>query len=128
MGSGDASQRSVDTEPFDYHNETECNETLEGDSRSEPTIGEFSLAPTTQTTIVTTTTTTTTKFPPLVMRAPRPLRTLDPKRYPLAAAPTPDSLKDIKFNINGKPLVFNEADDGAKALAEVREIVELFDL
>lgn len=122
MDFGDASRRSTNTEQPEYSNGTEGTKTLEGDSRSEPTIGEFSLPPTTQTTVVTTTTTTTTKFPPLVMRAPRPLRTLDPKRYPLAAAPTPDSLKDIKFDIKGRPLLFHEADDGAKALAQVRRI------
>ncbi|MCJ1401512.1 SCF ubiquitin ligase complex subunit cdc4 [Xylographa trunciseda] len=79
-------------------------------------LGQFSFAPATQTTIVTTTTTTTTSFPPLMMKAPNHLYQLDPKLYPLAASPTPSTLKKLKFNLEGKPTLFHEADDAESTL------------
>ena len=84
------------------------------------TVGQFSFAPATQTTVVTTTTTTTTNFPPFVMRAPRCLRNLDPKSYPLASAPTPDSLKEICFTMDGQSVTFREPEDSQGALDQVR--------
>lgn len=84
------------------------------------TLGQLSYAPATQTTIVTTTTTTTTTFPPLVMRPPRNLNELDPKLYPLAAAPTPQSLRNFSFDFGGRPVCFQEADNTAQTLQEVR--------
>ena len=85
------------------------------------TIGQFSFAPATQTTVVTTTTTTTTKFPPFVMRAPRRMQDLDPKLYPLASAPTPASLRNICFELGGKPTVFREAEDATSALGKASQ-------
>lgn len=82
-------------------------------------IGRLSFAPATQTTVVTTTTTTTTDFPPFVMRAPRCTRELDPKLYPLASTPTPESIRNIKFEIGGKSVIFNEPDDTSGAVDEV---------
>lgn len=84
------------------------------------TVGQFSFAPTTQTTVVTTTTTTTTNFSPFVMRAPRCVHSLDPKIYPLASAPTPESLKDIRFDVGGQSIIFREPEDAQGAVAEVR--------
>jgi len=84
------------------------------------TVGQFSLAPTTQTTVVTTTTTTTTSFPQLLMRPPRNLNELDPKEFPLAAVPTPSNLKRFCFDLNGKPTHFRETDDPEQSLREVR--------
>jgi F-box and WD-40 domain protein CDC4 len=84
------------------------------------TIGQFSFAPATRTTVVTTTTTTTTTFPPLVIKSPRATRDLDPKLYPLASSPTPSSLRNIKFELGGKSVVFNEPADTVVALKEVR--------
>ncbi|KZF24906.1 WD40 repeat-like protein [Xylona heveae TC161] len=75
------------------------------------TLGQFSYAPATQTTIVTTTTTTTTSFPPLMIRPPRNVDELDPKLYPLAASPTPSSIRRFCFNHGGMPTFFREADD-----------------
>ncbi|QVM06830.1 SCF ubiquitin ligase complex subunit cdc4 [Coccidioides posadasii str. Silveira] len=125
MTPSDASHRSLKTpELSEYqscssrYERNDCNEISEDDSRPKPTIGQFSFAPTTQTTIVTTTTTTMTKFPPLIMHPPRVLQSLDPKQYPLAAAPTPESLRDIRFNLNGKSIVLHEPDDAPGALAE----------
>ncbi|KIW93160.1 uncharacterized protein Z519_05765 [Cladophialophora bantiana CBS 173.52] len=81
-------------------------------------LGQFSFAPATQTTVVTTTTTTTTKFPPFLMRPPRQMKDLDLKQYPLAASPTPTSLKKIHFEIGGKHTIFREAEDTTLALEE----------
>ena len=86
---------------------------------SSSALGQFSFAPATQTTVVTTTTTTTTKFPPFVMRDSRRIRNLDPKLYPLAATSTPPSLRNIYFNLAGKPTLFTEAEDAAITLKEV---------
>ena len=88
-------------------------------SSSAEVLGQFSFAPATQTTIVTTTTTTTTNFPPLIMRAPNHLHQLDAKLYPLAASPTPSTLKKLKFNLEGKPILFCEADDAESTLHNV---------
>ncbi|PKX95016.1 F-box/WD repeat-containing protein [Aspergillus novofumigatus IBT 16806] len=85
------------------------------------TIGQFSFAPATRTTVVTTTTTTTTTFPPLVIKSPRATRDLDPKLYPLASSPTPTSLRNIKFELGGKTVVFNEPVDATVAIKEVNE-------
>ncbi|KAG5297138.1 cell division control protein [Histoplasma ohiense] len=76
-------------------------------------VGQFSFAPTTQTTVITTTTTTTTNFPPLVMKSPGSSKLLDPKIYPLAATPTPDSIRDIHFELGDTSIVFNESEDSA---------------
>lgn len=82
-------------------------------------VGQFSFAPATRTTVVTTTTTTTTTFPPLFIKPPRATRELDPKLYPLASSPTPSSLRNIKFEIGGHSVVFNEPDDTTSAVNEV---------
>lgn len=86
---------------------------------SNSTLGQFSFAPATQTTVVTTTTTTTTKFPPFLMRDSRRVQDLDPKLYPLAATPTPASLRHICFKLAGKPTLFTEAEDAHVTLKEV---------
>ncbi|KAF7594338.1 SCF ubiquitin ligase complex subunit cdc4 [Aspergillus hancockii] len=84
-------------------------------------IGQFSFAPATRTTVVTTTTTTTTTFPPLFIKPPRATRELDPKLYPLASSPTPSLLRNIKFEIGDQTVVFNEPEDTAGAVNELRE-------
>jgi F-box and WD-40 domain protein CDC4 len=71
---------------------------------------------------VTTTTTTTTSFPPFVVNAPRNLKDRDPKQYPLAATPTPSSMKRFCFDIDGKAACFHEADDTEVALQDVSVI------
>lgn len=83
-------------------------------------LGQFSFAPATRTTVVTTTTTTTTNFPPLVMKPPRATRDLDPKLYPLASTPTPSSLRNIKFEMAGRSVIFKEPEDTLGTLEEVR--------
>lgn len=86
------------------------------------TLGQFSYGPATQTTVVTTTTTTTTQFPPLMLKAPKHLRDLDPKMYPLAASPTPKSIKKLSFEVDGKSTTFEEAEDTLDAIEKVRVI------
>jgi len=88
-------------------------------------LGQFSFAPTTQTTVVTTTTTTTTNFPPLKIKAPSNLHELDPKLYPLASAPTPQSMKRFCFDVGGKPTVFREADNTLDTYREVHLLPRL---
>ena len=83
-------------------------------------IGQFSFAPATQTTVVTTTTTTTTSFPPLMMKDPHHLHELDSKLYPLAALPTPQSIKRFCIDVGGRPTIFREADDATVTLGNVR--------
>jgi len=90
------------------------------DIEQDALLGQFSFAPATQTTVVTTTTTTTTKFPPFLMRPPRRMHELDLKHYPLAASPTPATLRNIHFEIGGKATVFREAEDTTLALEQVR--------
>lgn len=82
-------------------------------------LGQFSLAPATQTTVVTTTTTTTTSFPPLIIKEPRNAQDLDPIFYPLASLRTPDSLTGLQFMVGDQTVVFREADDAASSLNEV---------
>jgi hypothetical protein len=53
------------------------------------------------------------------MKAPRATRDLDPKLYPLASTPTPSSLRNIKFEMAGRSVVFNEPEDPRGALEEV---------
>ncbi|KAL4958477.1 WD40-repeat-containing domain protein [Aspergillus filifer] len=84
-------------------------------------VGQFSFAPATRTTVVTTTTTTTTSFPPLFIKPPRAARELDPKLYPLASSPTPSALKNIKFDLGGKSVVFNEPDDTTATIEKITE-------
>ncbi|KAF2200316.1 WD40 repeat-like protein [Delitschia confertaspora ATCC 74209] len=75
------------------------------------TLGHLSFAPATHTTVVTTTTTTTTSFPPILINPPRQLRERDPKEYPLAHSPAPESIRRFTFDIAGQQACFEESDD-----------------
>ena len=116
--------------PGGVKSEEFCNKII-SQNVLEPTaddvLGQFSYAPATQTTIVTTTTTTTTNFPPLIMKAPNSLHELDPKMYPLAFTPTPQSIKRFCFDVGGRQAIFSEADDTRDALNEVRKSKEIMD-
>jgi len=102
------------------HRQSRKREMDNGDNTQvDGSFGQFSFAPATQTTVVTTTTTTTTTFPPLIIKPPRATRNLDTKLYPLAASPTPNSLRNIKFELGGKSVVFNEPEDTLSAVNEV---------
>lgn len=93
----------------------------EGDMITPPhsTLAQLSYAPTVQTTVVTTTTTTTTAFPPFVLNAPRNLLLRDPELYPLASTPTPQSLRKLRINVDGRVAHFEEAEDIHRDLQEV---------
>lgn len=60
---------------------------------------QFELAECVETKIVTTTTTTKRSYPPLFVREPRALQSLDSKEYPLASRPTPPELKRITLDM-----------------------------
>lgn len=91
-----------------------------GQGPSSSALGQFSFGPTTRTTVVTTTTTTTTSFPPLIIRPPQATKDLDFRQYPLASSPTPDALRNLKFKIGDQSIVFNEPEDIANAVTQVR--------
>lgn len=90
-----------------------------GQGLSNHAFGHLSFAPTTRTTVVTTTTTTTTSFPPLIIKPPRAIKDLDVRQYPLAASPTPASLRNLRFKIGDNSIVFNEPEDTATAASVV---------
>ncbi|KAF1950965.1 WD repeat-containing protein pop1 [Byssothecium circinans] len=82
------------------------------------TVAHLSIAPATTTTVVTTTTTTTTQFPPMCLKQPRSLRERDPKEYPLAHIPAPESIRKVLLDVGDEQLLFEEANDGAQAIKE----------
>lgn len=84
------------------------------------TMAHLSIAPATTTTIVTTTTTTTTKYPPMLFKPPRKLSERDPKEYPLANARTPEYIRKFSFDAGDAQAYFEEADDVADTIVEVR--------
>lgn len=61
---------------------------------------QYEIAQCVETKTVTTTTTTKRSFPPLFIRQPRPLETLDTKEYPLAQGPTPPDLRKFTLELN----------------------------
>ena len=82
-------------------------------------VGQLSYAPATKTTVVTTTTTTTTSFPPILFKNPRNLLERDPKQYPLAATPTPQSIRKLCFDLGGIQTRFEEDEDVRGNVLEV---------
>ncbi|KAF1350985.1 WD40-repeat-containing domain protein [Delphinella strobiligena] len=99
---------------------TETSQTITTSSSAPPysTLGHLSFAPATQQTVVTTTTTTTVSLPPLLFKPPRHLSTRDPKQYPLALAPTPNSLKNFCIQVGDKPVVYKESADAQASLTK----------
>ena len=83
------------------------------------TLGQVSYGPATQTTVVTTTTTTTTSLAPIVLKPSRHLDERDPKLYPLASTPTPQSLRKVSFRVGDHQASFREADSPERELHEV---------
>lgn len=61
---------------------------------------QYEIAQCVETKTVTTTTTTKRSYPPLFIRQPRPLETLDTKEYPLAQGPTPPDLRKFTLDLN----------------------------
>jgi F-box and WD-40 domain protein CDC4 len=75
-----------------------------------------------ETKTVTTTTTTKRAYPPLFVRGPRDLNSLDSKEYPLASRPTPPSLRKLTFHLGDED---NEPSDTDDAMDLVRKTVPL---
>ncbi|KAF7189453.1 Cell division control protein 4 [Pseudocercospora fuligena] len=86
------------------------------------TMAQLSFGPATQQTVTTVTTTTTVSLPPLVIKPPRDLWERDPKQYPLAFSPTPQSIKRFCFDVNGKPTVFHESEDPEDTMRKYSEL------
>jgi F-box and WD-40 domain protein CDC4 len=63
---------------------------------------QVELAECVETKTITTTTTTKRSYPPLIVRPPRSLYSLDAREYPLALKPTPRELTNFSFEIDGK--------------------------
>lgn len=61
---------------------------------------QYELSQCVETKTVTTTTTTKRSYPPLFIRQPRPLETLDVKEYPLAQGPTPPDLRKFTLDLS----------------------------
>ncbi|KAI9880441.1 MAG: SCF ubiquitin ligase complex subunit cdc4 [Pleopsidium flavum] len=119
--SSSRSMMGIEPQPHDDKKDSVIPSTSTQDVLPYGTLGQLSLAPATQTTVVTTTTTTTTNFPPFLIKAPGHLHNLDPKLYPLAATPTPQSMKRFCFDMGGKPTFFREAEDAGKTLQEFKQ-------
>ncbi|KAL2257175.1 hypothetical protein VTK26DRAFT_557 [Humicola hyalothermophila] len=64
-----------------------------------------------ETKTVTTTTTTKRSYPPLFLREPRELHSLDAKEYPLASRPTPPELRKLTFDVYGHEAARGEDGD-----------------
>ena len=75
-----------------------------------------------ETKTVTTTTTTKRAYPPLFVRGPRDLNSLDSKEYPLASRPTPPSLRKLTFHLGDED---NEPSDTDDAMDLVSKTVPL---
>lgn len=64
---------------------------------------QFEVAECVETKTVTTTTTTKRSYPPLYVREPRPLQSLDAKEYPLATKATPPELSKFTIDLDSFP-------------------------
>lgn len=62
---------------------------------------QFEVAECVETKTITTTTTTKRSYPPLFVREPRSLQSLDSKEYPLAFRPTPPELARVTLDMAG---------------------------
>jgi F-box and WD-40 domain protein CDC4 len=68
-----------------------------------------------ETKTVTTTTTTKRSYPPLFLREPREVHSLDSKEYPLAARPTPPELRSLTFDLDDYEAASWEDEDETNA-------------
>jgi F-box and WD-40 domain protein CDC4 len=71
---------------------------------------QFEVSECVETKTVTTTTTTKRTFPPVYVREPRTLASLDAKEYPLASRPTPPELAQFSFDVPGFDLDMSEVE------------------
>lgn len=54
-----------------------------------------------------------------MIKPPRAVKDLDTRQYPLASSPTPAALRNLKFKIGDRSVVFNEPEDSTNAVHEV---------
>ncbi len=82
----------------------------------------FQIAECVETKTVTTTTTTKRSYPPVFVREPRPLQSLDTKEYPLASKPTPPELAKFSFDLDSSHdhATWPSLDDSFKTQASER--------
>lgn len=71
-----------------------------------------------ETKTVTTTTTTKRAYPPLFVRGPRDLNSLDSKQYPLASRPTPPSLRKMTFALGDEDNEPEDTDDAMDLVSQ----------
>lgn len=67
---------------------------------------QIELAECVETKTVTTTTTTKRSYPPLFVRSPQSLESLDMKQYPLARKTTPEEISSFSYEVNGEVVHF----------------------
>lgn len=79
---------------------------------SSTTSFQIDMAECVETKTVTTTTTTKRQYPPLFIHAPKPLDSLDTKKYPLAAKPTPKEISSFSYVVDGETVQFHERPRG----------------
>ena len=77
--------------------------------KNEETRLQVELAECIETKTVTTTTTTKRSYPPLLVRPPRSLESLDSKEYPLASKPTPKKLVNFSYMVGDELIRLRDA-------------------
>lgn len=80
----------------------------ESDSTAHVSRLQYEVAECVETKTVTTTTTTKRSFPPVFIRQPRALESLDSKEYPLANGPTPLELRRFSLGLDDTDHEFSE--------------------
>ncbi|KAI9714336.1 MAG: SCF ubiquitin ligase complex subunit cdc4 [Bogoriella megaspora] len=95
---------------------------LDDKASSHSTLGQLSYGPATQKTVVTTTTTTITNLAPIVLKPCKHLYERDPKMYPLASTPTPQSLKKVSFNLGDQRAYFEEPSSPERQFQEYKRL------
>jgi len=81
---------------------------------------QFEVAECVETKTITTTTTTKRSYPPLFVREPRPLQSLDTKEYPLAMRPTPPELSKFTLDLDPGYLVLDDSPKGTSPSPSLR--------
>ncbi|KAK5723720.1 SCF ubiquitin ligase complex subunit cdc4 [Elasticomyces elasticus] len=86
------------------------------------TVGAFEYQDAIQETVVTTTTRTRITLQPLITQPAIDLEDRDPRQYVLAHVPTPDWLKKVQIEQNGRTITFQEAERPTAALQDYQDL------
>ncbi|ORY61592.1 WD40-repeat-containing domain protein [Pseudomassariella vexata] len=89
---------------------------------------KFEVAECIETKTITTTTTTKRSYPPLFVREPRPLMSLDSKEYPLAQKRTPPELSRFSFDVDQYGSFSDDETDCPDVCSSIRPPVSSFGL